>query len=76
MQIKRKKKRLRCFGGSLETYFRYSRVADEEEKIPVILLKGAMAFLISLKGPFSKSLGNSAIKHKKANELEIVNYDI
>ena len=62
----KKKKGLRCFYGSLQTYTRYSWVADEEQKkkvlgiiygsLWVILLKGAMTFLIFLKGAICKKV--------------------
>ena len=53
--------------GSLGTYTRYSRVWDEKQKKKkllgvvygsfwVILLKGAMAFIISLKGAICKKV--------------------
>ena len=61
-----KKEGLRCFNGSLETYTRYSRVADEEQKkglrcFWVILLKGGMAFFFFKRGHLQKSLGNPAL---------------
>ena len=61
LQIKTKKNFLGVFNGSLETYTKCSRVADEEQKKDlrcfwVILLKGAMAFLISLKGAICRKV--------------------
>ena len=66
MKGKKKGKVLGVFYGSLQTFTRYSWVADEEQKkkvlgvicgsLWVILLKGAMTFLISLKGVICKKV--------------------
>ena len=63
----KKKKVLGVIYSRLQTYTRYSGVADEEQNkivvgvmygsLWVILLKRAMAFLISLKGPLVKTFG-------------------
>ena len=58
LQMKSKKNVLGVFNDSLETYPRYSH----EEQKKRVFVQGAMAFLVSLKGPFTKSLGNPRLK--------------
>ena len=57
LQIKRKKNVLGVFNGSLETYARYSRVADKEQKKGLSVFKEeGHDFLIFSKGSFSKKV--------------------
>ena len=53
LQKKSKKKILGVYIGNFETYSRYSRVADEEQKKDI----GVIAFLNSLKGTILKEFG-------------------